>query len=630
MARVLLVVPPFHQLFIPAIGVSLLKAGLSRLGIDCDILYVNLQFAERISVELYTQVAVGGRHPALAGEWVFAGDLFGNEAPDPRGYVEEVLLGRYRDAYDRPFAELLTELRAEAPMFLDKVMEQVPWQDYAIVGITTTFQQNCAGLALLKRVKARHPEILTVMGGANCEGPMGGAIFDRFPFVDFVCSGEADQIFPELVQRLLAGKSARGLLGVFARGEPTFMGDATHAPKVLDLDRLPYPDYDDYFAQLRPSPLAAVETPLLPFQSSRGCWWGEKHHCKFCGLNGGGMDYRSKAPQHVLEEIDYLIDRYGVRDLYAVDAILDLKYLDTVIRELASRPRPPRLFYETKSNLTKAQLRLLARAGVRFLQPGIESLSTPILQLMDKGVTGLQNVRTLKWCREIGIQPEWNLLYGFPGEEPNDYEELANLVPSLTHLQPPAGGGEIRLDRFSPYFDQASSYGLVNVRASIAYWHIYPFPPVDLNRLAYYFDHDFADGRQPEQYTVDLREQIAAWRAHGSSAGLELHDQGDRLEIHDGRPIATRPVTILTGPARSAYLALDAGSTVDGVLGPLQTTLGRDAPSGQDVAGWLEQWTDARLVMREGSRYLSLAVDPTGRVQLPVEAFLENLTGVPS
>src|SRR5262245_57856368 len=116
-ARVLLVVPPFHQLFIPAIGVSLLKAGLSRLGIDCDILYVNLQFAERIGVELYTQVAVGGRHPALTGEWVFAGDLFGDEAPDPRGYVEEVLLGRYRDAYDRPFAELLTKLRAEAPAF---------------------------------------------------------------------------------------------------------------------------------------------------------------------------------------------------------------------------------------------------------------------------------------------------------------------------------------------------------------------------------------------------------------------------------------------------------------------------------------------------------------------------------
>src|SRR6266704_4677677 len=116
MSRVLLVVPPFHQLFIPAIGVSLLKAALARIGIPCDVLYLNLQLAERIGPELYTRLAVGGRHTALVGEWVFAGDLFGADAPDPRRYLDEILLGRYGD---RAFADRALELRARGvPAFL--------------------------------------------------------------------------------------------------------------------------------------------------------------------------------------------------------------------------------------------------------------------------------------------------------------------------------------------------------------------------------------------------------------------------------------------------------------------------------------------------------------------------------
>jgi hypothetical protein len=53
---------------------------------------------------------------------------------------------------------------------------------------------------------------------------------------------------------------------------------------------------------------------------------------------------------------------------------------------------------------------------VHFLPPGIESLGTPILALMRKGITGLQNARLLKWCAESGIHVFWSVIYGFPGE----------------------------------------------------------------------------------------------------------------------------------------------------------------------------------------------------------------------
>ncbi len=623
--RVLLVVPPFHQVFIPALGVSLLKAALARAGIPCDVLYLNIRFAERIGAELYSHIAVGGSHPALAGEWVFAGDLFGDRAPEPQRYVDEVLLGRFADVYDRAFADRLMDARARAPAFLEEAVDRIARDRYILVGVSSTYQQNCASLALLQRIKARDPAVATVVGGANCEGQMGAAIHELFPSLDYVCSGEADHVFPELVRRLLAGESPHDLPGIFARGRPGPVGRATHAPMIRDLDRLPYPDYDDYFAQFGASSLAALTTPLVTFETSRGCWWGEKHHCTFCGLNGGGMQYRSKTGQRALDEIDFLIDRYGVRDLYAVDPILDLDYFNTMLAQLAGRPRPPQLFYETKANLTKGQLRLLARAGVGQIQPGVESFSTPILRLMRKGVTSLQNVRLLKWCAEIGIQVSWNFLFGFPGEDPSEYQRLAQLVPSLTHLHPPGGCSRIRLDRFSPNFNQAAAQGFVNVRAALAYRHVYAIAPADLDRLAYTFDCDYADGRQPDAYAAPLKDAVEGWREQAGASRLELSVEDDRAEIHDTRPTAVRSRTTLHGAGRLAYLALDAGNTTAGVRAELQAALEDGAPSLDQIVCWLEEWQRDRLVVREGARYLSLAINPAERVRLPVARFLDQL-----
>ena len=53
---------------------------------------------------------------------------------------------------------------------------------------------------------------------------------------------------------------------------------------------------------------------------------------------------------------------------------------------------------------------------------------------MRKGVSGLQNIQTLKWCVEIGLRPSWNYLWGFAGESRDDFERLAAMVPLLTHL----------------------------------------------------------------------------------------------------------------------------------------------------------------------------------------------------
>ncbi|MFZ0228010.1 MAG: RiPP maturation radical SAM C-methyltransferase, partial [Mycobacterium sp.] len=204
--------------------------------------------------------------------------------------------------------------------------------------------------------------------------------------------------------------------------------------------------------------------PRVTFETSRGCWWGAKHHCTFCGLNGLSMTYRSKESQRAFDELMTLSQRYPDRPISIVDNILDTSYFRTFLPQLRDSSASLSLFYEIKANVSKDQLRVLRDAGVTVVQPGIESLSTHVLRLMRKGVTMLQNIQTLKWCKELGMDVEWNVLWGYPGETASDYEQCAAIVPLLTHLQPPGGKAPIRLDRFSPYFEQALNFGISNVR----------------------------------------------------------------------------------------------------------------------------------------------------------------------
>ena len=236
--------------------------------------------------------------------------------------------------------------------------------------------------------------------------------------------------------------------------------------------------------------------PSLLIETSRGCWWGAKAHCTFCGLNGATMNFRSKdadARARGARGLSHVAIR--TTRVVAVDNILDMRYFRDLLPELRDRQLGITLFYETKANLTKEQVKLLRDAGVLAIQPGVESLSTHVLQLMRKGVTALQNIQLLKWCRQYGVSVAWNLLYGFPGETAADYAAIGDAIESLWHLPPPYAMGAVRMDRFSPYFNQAAAFGLVNVRPMDMYRLLYPLPQDRLRNLAYFFEFDHPDGR---------------------------------------------------------------------------------------------------------------------------------------
>jgi ribosomal peptide maturation radical SAM protein 1 len=608
--RVLLASMPWGAVDRPALGISLLKAGLASRGVPCDVRYLNLTFAAFLGLDGYNWVQGGLPHVAFAGDWLFAEALYGPQPADDARYLDKILGERW-GVPPAARADLLA-MRSRIEPFLEHCLAAVDWRAYSLVGFTSTFEQNIASLALARRLKAAHPELRTAFGGANWEGEMGEELHRCFPFIDLACSGEADESFPAVVQALAGARSLEALSDI-----PGVIWRDTHGRTVANgpaapitvMDALPIPDFADYFRELEASGTASAVVPTLLFETSRGCWWGAKSHCTFCGLNGGAMAFRSKSAARALDELRTLVTTWRTGFVAVVDNILDMRYFRDFLPALEEVDLGVELFYEVKANLSKSQVELLARAGVRRIQPGIESLSDHVLRLMRKGTTALRNIQLLKWCRQSGIAVDWNILYGFPGETTDDYERMSAMLPAIRSLGPPGAFGPIRLDRFSPYFTTPDRFGLTGVRPMGAYEHLYPFAPSSIARIAYYFDFDYAPGAWPGDVARPFLYEVQDWIAYPDLGSLVAVDCDDgTLLLLDQRRDALAHEHQLDAVEREAYLYCDEIRSAEGVTGHLRRLWPDRQIENGDVVGMLDRLVADRLMLREGSLYLSLAL----------------------
>ena len=609
MKKILLCSMPFGALDRPALGLSLLKQVLKDSGILCDIRYLNFKFAEFIGGDDYQRITLEFPHTAFAGDWAFTAALYGEDPASDNRYIKEVLKETWLLA-EEDIARV-RRVRLMVEPFLDHCIDSVPWGNYRAVGFTSTFEQNIASLALAQRVKERHPGLAIIFGGANWEGEMGMELHRQFPFVDFVCSGEADLSFPVLARRLLSGKVGSAMKKtvpgvIYRKGGRTLSSGP--AELIRNLDELPFPDYDDYFREFYESAAALEVLPNVLFEGSRGCWWGQKSQCTFCGLNSGTIGFRSKSAERSLDEIDFLVRRWQFDYIQAVDNILDMKSFKDFLPALASSERKLQFFFEVKANLNRDHVRMLSKAGIGRVQPGIESLNDHVLKLMRKGTTALKNIQMLKWAREYGVEAEWNLLYGFPGERREDYEDMLCLIKQVRFLKPPGACGPVRMDRFSPFFKDPDRFGFINLRPMKVYRFLYPFDDETLANIAYYFDYDYQTGIAPDHYAGDVISYVNEWQANPEKGSLvAVSGENGALAIIDTRSDALRRHTVLKGFDRDLYEYCDSCRTPKSVLSYLRGKHPDRTFSQPKVRHFLDTLVANRLMVTDGQRYLSLA-----------------------
>ena len=208
--RVALVYPPYGPLNLPSLGMAILSAGVKARGFECRTFYWNYQLLEALPQPRREQrrLAYGmlsERSLFPWNEWAFT-----RYALPAVAHRDDEALARQRmldetgpPAGGMPPSQLLRHIVEIAPRLVAQMTRQLA--PFDVVGIGSTFFQNGAALALARAVKARWPEKLVVLGGANCDGEMGRAQIEAFPFLDCVFVGEVDHAFPEMVERLAGG-----------------------------------------------------------------------------------------------------------------------------------------------------------------------------------------------------------------------------------------------------------------------------------------------------------------------------------------------------------------------------------------------------------------------------------------
>jgi len=605
MARlsVLLIAPPLSEPQMANLAIELLAGQARDLGHEAEVLHGAL-----FQPPSFHDAMIHG----IGSQGCFTPLYFGVDPVENAEELTEAIRVDFQ-VRDRIFADDWGELvdkflfsTGEAERCVRDILAAIPQRRFDVIGFSIGFDsQKMPAAAIARALRARGEDAVFVAGGTGTDGPMGAAFLERFGEFDLVLQGEADDSWPVLLTRLAERAEPDDVPGcIFRRG--TSIVEVPEGPKTDTFLRHPLVDYSDFIAQKKRSPYRDRKLAVL-LETSRGCWWGAKHHCTFCGIKNVDDEYRKRPPADTVASLIKLYDTYKPDLLYCTDSIAPLNYITEVWPALAaarSEGRDWTIFYETKSNLRRNAVEVMAAAGVTSVQPGIESFSTSSLGLMDKGAAGLQQIAFLKWARTYKIAVTYGIITGMPGETAGDLRDITRKCEKIMHLTPPADVSRLVLHRFSPHFKNPAGYGLDDVRPFAVQRVIYRCPDELLSRLCYQLNFTVRD--QGEEFEAARDELVAVARRWQKRYSL-----GDRLSIVEGgpRPVIIRytrgtglDVETITDPDESAVLTGCAEVSSIAKIAHLS-----QAPA-EDIRSAAARLEDRGLLLTERGAALTLAV----------------------
>ena len=242
---ILLIVPPFVTCRTPILGPHILQAIAMEEGYQANILYLNLILASIIGTEQYESISYGQPFRML-GERLFARSAYGlpplGNSPElcknPAGFgngneypLEEFEYKYYKTADFN--LNTFYEIEKHCNSVIEEVAQAIASLDYKIVGCSSNWEQTNCCIALINNIKKFQPNIITLMGGSNCEGQMAEGIASLSPSIDYIFSGESEITFAGFLNNFNTGELPAERI---IKGEP-----------IENLDRIPLPDYSDYF-----------------------------------------------------------------------------------------------------------------------------------------------------------------------------------------------------------------------------------------------------------------------------------------------------------------------------------------------------------------------------------------------
>jgi len=319
-----------------------------------------------------------------------------------------------------------------------------------IVGFSV-YQANIKlALQLARLVKMIDPGIVVVFGGPQA-GFMPKGALRQMREVDVIMRGEAEFVWPALVRCIIANSDFTRIKGiVFMRADTVI--ETLPAPLAGDLDYLPSPYASNVF-DLRQHEVAVMLT-------SRGCCF----NCAFCYTpRAFGRRIRMHSIGRVLADMSICV-KARIRRFYFADPTFtfDKKRVASIMRGIIKRRWKVEIWCETRADLIdRPLLALMAKAGVRYIAYGLESVDHRVNKALRKPIDLDSFEKIIKLTREVGIEPEVFTLYGLPGQSAESCFNTLDFLKRLgIKIVGNSAGQQLHLFFGTDIADAPSRYGI--------------------------------------------------------------------------------------------------------------------------------------------------------------------------
>jgi anaerobic magnesium-protoporphyrin IX monomethyl ester cyclase len=271
---------------------------------------------------------------------------------------------------------------------------------------------NRRGVGLtVKEIRRRHPQAHIVVGGPHAT-PLPREVMRHYPEIDTLCEGESEGSFMEIVERLVAGASTKGVAGTWYR-EGSDVVQASSRDSIQNLDTLasPHSYYDTHI-----------------FMTSRGCPWA----CTFCGAESSwGRGFRGQSVPYVLDALEQATSRARVKMLQIKDDTFttNKKRVLELCRGIRDRKLKFLWSCDTRVDvLNEELLREMRLAGCQRLSLGVETGSPTILKNIDKKITVDKIVEAADMAKKYGVHVRFYMMLGNRGETAQTFRETLDFL----------------------------------------------------------------------------------------------------------------------------------------------------------------------------------------------------------
>lgn len=586
--RVALFSMPWSIFNRPSIQLAALKGFLEHNSLhQADCFHPYVQLSKEIGTEVYGKISLSG----WAGEAVFAALAFPEKKAECAELFASCLRGKLKPLPD--FETLLHKVENICNSYL----QQLSINQYNLFGFSLCFSQLASSLYLAQKLKQIAPLTPIVFGGSSCSGDAGKSLVQNFPIIDYLIDGEGEVALVNLCNYLL-DTNVELFPNVYTSKKTP---KASSLPSELDLNKLPPPDYQPYFNELKTVFPDQPFIPVLPLEFSRGCWWNK---CSFCNLNLQWKKYRHKDSSRMEQEAIYLTKKYETLQFTFTDNALPPREADLFFSAIAKHRYDFDFFAEIRSISNPKRLATYRKGGLKTAQVGIEALSTSILKKLVKGTSVMDNITVMKLCCAYNIRLEGNLIIDFPSTTP---KEIAETVANLSYVLPyaPLQTARFFLGYGSPIQKTPGDFGVLAILPHPNNLKLFPHDKVRSMTMllnSYRGDKQF----QKKQWKP-VRDKIMEWqkfhkKRDNRQSPLGYRDGGNFLIIRQEKIDGSVLLHRLRGLSRRVYLHCNTPQTIKEITQTFPQL------TEQNLRTFFKDMSDKKLIFQEEDRVLSLAI----------------------